>query len=78
MTDPFIDLGSGCHVRLSEVVAYHDEYDSVGDQLTISSFVDDLYDPEAKAVVLLRNGALIPSYVTARAITQRIARAVPS
>lgn len=66
--DGWLDVGLGCSVLASEIVAIHDG-DSSDEQ---TPFVVVPYASPASATIVLRGGQLFPAYVSAKTLMKRL------
>jgi hypothetical protein len=70
MRDPWVDLGYGCFVRRGEIAYVHD---GNPEKLPLAvSFTDAGHKP--KASVYLRNGLVMPCYITATRLRDTLLR----
>jgi hypothetical protein len=70
MRDPWVDLGYGCFVRRGEIAYVHD---GNPEKLPLAvAFADEKHKP--KASVYLRNGLVMPCYITATQLRDTLLR----
>jgi hypothetical protein len=68
--DPWVDLGYGCFVRRGDIAYVHD---GNPEKLPLAvAFTDEKHKP--KASVYLRNGLVMPCYITATRLRETLLR----
>lgn len=65
----WLSLGEGCLVRIEDVVAIRSESEH---SWTVEPYIDYIENSKARAAVLLRNGMILPAYVSPETLRNRL------